>query len=95
MPKAKIALLQPAVDGFKQYLTLTVPSIKRFAQNPDGPLSFGGETLETAKQKLDDAAAAAKALADAYRTTGGAAEASAADADAVLFAAPLGLMSVK
>jgi len=94
-PKERISYLQGAVDGYKQFLSLTVPNIIRFAQNSDGPLPYGGETLETAKKKLADAAGAAKALAAAYRVVGDAAKAEAADADVAVFGKPLDLPSAK
>jgi tetratricopeptide (TPR) repeat protein len=87
--KRKVELLQPAVDGFNQYLTFTVPSIVRFAHNADGPLPFGGEDLDSAKKKMAVAGSAAKSLADAYRALGDPVKAAAADAAVAGFAKPL------
>ena len=50
-PKEKIALLQPAVDGYKQYVRLTIPNVVRFAHNVDGPLSYGGERRWTPQRR--------------------------------------------
>lgn len=63
--KEKISLLAPAVEGFRRYLAMTVPLIKRNA-----PRDFGGETKEVGKRKMDMAAAAARDLAAAYRAVG-------------------------
>ena len=93
-PKAKIELLQPAVDGFKQYLALTIPNVIRFAKISD-TLTYGGESVRVAKQKLADGESAAKVLADAYRTVGDGGKAALADGDAATFAKPLDLPSVK
>jgi len=90
-----VELLQTAVDGFKQYLAMTVPNVVRFAHNTDGPLQYGDQDLPTAEKKMTDAVAAAKALADAYRKLGDTAGAAAADADAVEFGKPLDLASAK
>ena len=94
-PKVKIDLLQPAVDGFKQYLSLTVPNVVRFAKMSNEPLPYGGESVDTAKRKLGEAEEAAKLLANAYRTVGDGAKAALADGDAGAFAKPLDLPSVK
>jgi len=93
--KEKIALLQPAVDGFKQYLSLTVPNVVRFAHNTDGALPYGGEDLKSAEAKMLEAATAAKTLAEAYRSVGDLVKGAAADADAAEFGKPLDLPSAK
>ena len=94
-PKDAISLLQPAVTGYKQYLSATVPNIVRFAKNPGGPLSYGGESLESTKKTLATATDAAKRLADAYRAVGDTVKAVEADADVAAFGAPLDLPSDK
>lgn len=87
--KARATLLQPAVDGFKQYLALTVPNVLRFAANSDGALPYAGETLDIAEAKMTQAAAAARLLAKTDRALGDNGKADAADADAGLFEKPL------
>ena len=88
-PKQKIELLQPAIDGYRQFLSLTVPNIIRFAKSSDGPLPYGGETIQSAQIKLQRAAAAAKDLANTYRVIGDGGKATVADGDAEAFSKPL------
>lgn len=77
----KIAMLQPAIDGYLEYVARTVPSIKRQTMgNPNG--DFSGETVEGAKTKLQFAAEAASVLAADYRALGDVERAKAAE-DAV------------
>lgn len=87
--KAKIDLLQPAIDGFKQYLTFTVSALLRYAKLAGKEADYGGENLDLAKKKMSIAAEAAKTLAAAYRATGEPGKAEAAEADAGTFATPL------
>lgn len=82
--KAKIDMLQPAIDGYLEYVARTVPSIKRqTAGNPNG--DFSGETIDGAKEKLAFAAEAARELAAAYRALGDEAGAKAAEDAAGVF----------
>jgi O-antigen ligase len=87
-PQAKAAMLQPAIDGFKQYRTFTTPNIIRFAQTGES-LTFGGDDLPGAEKKLSMAAEAARSLANAYRALRDPVKAAAADADAAELGKPL------
>ncbi len=90
-PAKKAALLQPAIDGFKQYLAVTVPQILRFANNADGPMAYGGEDIKAAEKKMAEALVAAKSLSDAYRAVGDRVKAGEADAAGAEFAKPIAL----
>lgn len=57
-PVAKGKLLADAVAGFRKYGDVTVPEVIRGAKAVP-PQSFAGETLETAKEKMAQAIAAA------------------------------------
>ncbi|MGV3616995.1 MAG: O-antigen ligase family protein [Fimbriimonas sp.] len=67
--KAKVDLLQPAIDGFSEYLAKTIPMVKRMAA-ADPPSDFGGENRAKAEEKLARAAEGARELAAAYRALG-------------------------
>jgi tetratricopeptide (TPR) repeat protein len=82
--REKVAMLQPAIDGYLEYVARTVPSIKRQTMgNPNG--DFSGETVDGAKAKLQFAADAALELAADYRALGDAERAKAADDAAGVF----------
>ncbi len=65
--KRKIELLEPAVEGYKKYLQLTVPQVRKFAE---GGIDYGGETLADAQSKLAAGIEAARLLESAYRKAG-------------------------
>ena len=50
-PKQKIELLEPAVEGLREYATKTVPNVVRMAEA--GLPEFAGESVESAQEKLD------------------------------------------
>lgn len=87
-PAERIALLTPAMDGYRQYIARTVPQVENMAKQQP-PLDYAGENVEKARAKLMDAAEGARMLADAYRRAGKSAEADAADADAATFSGAL------
>jgi hypothetical protein len=63
----RASLLQEALDGYARYKRLTVPQVKRFAQANE---TYIGETIETAKSKMQDAREVASDLADLYQSLG-------------------------
>ena len=63
--REKVDILAPAVEGYRQYLLLTVPQIKSMAPN-----DYGGETAQIATEKLGEAALVAQDLAATYRLLG-------------------------
>lgn len=82
--REKVAMMQPAIDGYLEYVARTVPSIKRQTMgNPNG--DFSGETVAGAKAKLQFAADAALELAADYRALGDAERAKAAEEAAAAF----------
>ena len=50
-PKQKIELLEPAVEGLREYALKTVPNVVRMAEA--GMREFAGESVGSAKEKLD------------------------------------------
>lgn len=88
-PDERIKLIAPAVDGFRQYLSATLPSIKNAEKEGlDG--NFGGERVDQAKEKMELAASAADDLAKLYRAAGNAAGAKKAEDDAIAFRSAFG-----
>jgi tetratricopeptide (TPR) repeat protein len=84
----KIRLLEPAVAGFRQYASATIPEVKRAtATNPSA--EYGGETLAKAQQTMNLASQAATQLAELYRAAGARDKAAAAEAEVAFFASAL------
>jgi tetratricopeptide (TPR) repeat protein len=50
-PKQKIELLEPAVEGLREYAVKTVPNVVRMAEA--GLPEFAGESVQSAGEKLD------------------------------------------
>jgi len=94
-PKHQIDLLQPAIDGYKEYADKTIPNVIRYAKDPSGGMDYGGESVAKAKDKITEAQVAAKQLADLYRTTGAAKLAEEASAAVELFSKTLESLSFK
>ncbi len=94
-PQTQIDLMQPAVLGYMEYLNKTVPNVIKFAKAPDGPMDFGGETVEKAKAKLKEAQEAAKLLKELYQRLGAVDRASTANSDEGLFGKGLDSLSFK
>ena len=91
----RIDLLQPAVNGYKEYAEKTIPNVIRFAKDPTGGMDFGGENIEKAKGKMTEAEATAKTLVELYRTTGAVALEEAATTDVGVFGKALESLSFK
>ncbi|RYG26860.1 O-antigen ligase domain-containing protein [bacterium] len=66
-PARRAALLAEAARGIRQYADITVPEIVRAAKS-DPTARFAGESLSSAKQKLDDGIQAAREAAGLFRT---------------------------
>jgi O-antigen ligase/tetratricopeptide (TPR) repeat protein len=87
-PKEKIDLLQPAVDIYANYLSLTWPQVDRNSKaDPNG--GYADESRPTALKKLEEGRAAADALATAYRGLGDGVKAAEAASAAGRFAEAL------
>ncbi len=63
-PKAAIALLEPAIQGYLQYVKRTIPQLKQMAS---AGMNYGGEDIERAKVKMAEAEEAARLLATLQR----------------------------
>jgi hypothetical protein len=65
-PKQRELQLRAGVEGFLRYAASTVPAVRRM---PDG-MPYGGETKQSATEKLQYGLSGAKALEDIYRSSG-------------------------
>lgn len=86
---ARIALLRPAVDGYKRYMQTTVPYVLSVLKG-DTSEALGGVTIEDLLSHLEAGANAARLLSQAYRASGELESAGKAEEDAALFDATLG-----
>ena len=84
----RIKLLKEAVDGYLDYVRKTVPNILQMAKS-DPPMDYGGESIESAREKLKKAADAATRLAELDQKQGRAADAKTATDAAAAFQAAL------
>lgn len=68
-PQTRIDFLRPAYDGYLRYARTTLPQVRRMASvDPTG--AIGGETWESACERMAEAASVAARLARAYRELG-------------------------
>jgi len=80
----KRKLLKAAVDGYRQYLKKTLPTVLKMAKlNP--PIPYGPESMASAQAKMKDAAEAAQFLSKLDSTAGDTVGALEADKDAADF----------
>lgn len=70
MPQDRIKLLEPALEGYKNYLDRTIPNLLANIPAGDMTMQMGGESRTTAKTVMEEAEQCAKKLADAYRAAG-------------------------
>lgn len=83
-PKKRQALLEPALEGLLEYARRTVPNVA--ASVKEGlPQGYGGETAESAREKMELGKDVARKLAAAYRQTLDAAKAAEVETKAAKF----------
>ena len=70
VPAERIALLEPALEGYKSYLEKTVPVILDKIPSGDMVTSMGSESRTSAKKAMEEGEQVAKKLGDAYRASG-------------------------
>jgi tetratricopeptide (TPR) repeat protein len=75
-PTKQIELLKPAVEGFLEYLHITVPVILSYAKQ-DASLDFLGDNKDSAKRKLELGRDTCNQLIKLYRAAGRPADAGA------------------